>query len=1027
MIIDDYIFYTKEYKKKYGENTIVLIQIGTFFELYSITDDTENEIYKIADICNITISKKNKSILEVNNNNPLMAGFPLYTIAKYQNILLQNNYTIVMIEQVTEPPNPERKVTEVLSPGMNLNCNTKKTNYLMSIYYEKINNLFVVGISFIDISTGKCNTYEIGSNKDDVDLVNNEVFRLIINYNPCEIVFLSNNSLNETDKNEIILNLNLNNILIHKLWDKYEYIDIMRDIKYQEKILKKVYKSVKTLLSIIDLLNLEFLNFARISFCYLLQFAYDHNSDILHDISRPEILEINKYLNLEYDTTLQLDIISLNNNDTPLHDILNKCNTSFGSRLFKNRLLNPIICKKELKNRYDKIELFMKDNLFKNISKKLSKILDLERIKRKFILLKFNPHEFSGFDISLENGKKIFEMLGYDNEIIKINEITHYYNNIIDIDSACKYNIFEIKGSIFKKGLYDNIDEKDELLKNLMIKINNIVTEIINIGKNNNIDTFCKLEHTDRDGYHIQITKKRFQNLQSINFNNNLNILSQQQGYIKITTNDLNNYSKNINDTTDELSKLCLQYYKEFMTNFIKKFNIIFDDIINLLSDIDITSCNAKNAYEYRYYRPCFVDNKNTGFINAKSIRHPIIERINENREYIGNDIELSEKGMLLYGVNSSGKSSLMKAVGLNIVMAQSGMFVPSHEFKYEPYHHIFTRIFGSDNIYKGLSSFTVEMIELRNILKRSNKYSLILGDEICNGTESTSGISIVAAAIDNLISKSCSFILATHLHELTKINLLKDYINNNKLDIFHLHISVENDIIYYERILKKGSGSSIYGIEVCKALDMPNEFMKNAEKIRKELQGIDTFIIALDKSHYNKNVNIEKCAICNNESNDTHHINFQCNADIHGFFKNYHKNIEHNLVILCKKCHLKVHKNEIQINGYKDTSEGLKLDFDYLNISNINNNNDNDTDNNNNNNNNNDIETNITDEDLIKLKTYILFNKNKICYFRNTKTSKFNRCDDINKILKKINIILKQNFTLIPDYFYNLLLDYKL
>ena len=121
--------------------------------------------------------------------------------------------------------------------------------------------------------------------------------------------------------------------------------------------------------------------------------------------------------------------------------------------------------------------------------------------------------------------------------------------------------------------------------------------------------------------------------------------------------------------------------------------------------------------------------------------RHPIIERINEKKEYIGNDIELSEKGILLYGVNSSGKSSLMKAVGLNIIMAQSGMFVPAHEFTYEPYHHIFTRIFGSDNIYKGLSSFAVEMIELRNILKRSNKFSLILGDEICNGTESISGI----------------------------------------------------------------------------------------------------------------------------------------------------------------------------------------------------------------------------------------------------------------------------------------------
>lgn len=1005
MIIDDYIFYTKEYKRKYGEKTIVLMQVGSFFELYSITDDTDSEIYKIADMCNITISKKNKSVLEVNTHNPLMAGFPLYTITKYQNILLQNNYTIVMIEQVTEPPNPERKVTEILSPGMNINYETKKTNYLMSIYYEKINNLLVVGISFIDISTGKCYVYEIGSNKDDIDLVNNEVFRLIINYNPCEIVFLSDNSLNEKDKEEIFLNLNLNNILVHKLWNKYEYCNIMNDIKYQEKILKKVYKSVKTQLSIIDLLNLEFLNFARISFCYLLQFAYDHNSDILDDIYRPEILEINKFLNLEYDTTLQLNIISLNNNDKPLLDILNKCNTSFGSRLFKERLLCPIICKKELTNRYDKIDEFMNNNLFKTISKKLSKILDLERIKRKLILLKLHPHEWSGFNISLENAKDIFEILEYNSEIMQVKELIQYYNDVIDVELACKYNIFEIKGTIFKKGLYDKIDQLDEIQINLMKKINSVVHDITNTGKHNGLDTCCKLEYTEREGYHIQITKKRYQNLQSTNYTNTV-ILSQQKEYLKITTNDLNNYSKKLHDTITELSQLCLYYYKDFMTIFINKFNNMFDYIINIIADIDITCNNARNAYEYRYYRPKFIE-KNSGFIDAKSIRHPIIERINQNKQYIGNDIQLSENGVLLYGVNSSGKSSLMKAVGLNIIMAQCGMFVPCDELIYHPYHHIFTRIFGSDNIYKGLSSFTVEMIELRNILKRSNKYSLILGDEVCNGTESTSGLSIVASAIDNLLSKSSSFILATHLHELTKINLLKDYINNNKLNVYHLHISVINDIIYYERKLKEGSGSSVYGIEVCKALDMPNDFMKTAEKIRKELQGIDTFIIGLDKSHYNKNINIEKCAICNNESDDTHHINFQCNADNNGFFKHYHKNIEHNLVILCKKCHLKVHHDEIIINGYKETTEGLKLDYNTINTMTTN--------------------YDFTKENLESLKQYILYNKNNVCYFRTSKSTKYKRCDDNNKILKKINNILKLDLKSFPSNLSNLLVDYTL
>jgi len=223
MLIDDYLIYTKDYKKLYGENTIVLMQVGSFFELYSIIDDIDSDIYKIADICNITISKKNKSIKEVDIHNPLMAGFPLYVINKFQNILLQNNYTIVMIEQVSEPPNPERKVTEILSPGMNININSKKSNNLMVIYYEKINQLYVVGVSIIDISIGSNFVYEIGSNKDDKDLANNEVFRLILAYNPSELVILSNDSLDDSDKNYIMNYLNIsNNILLHKKWNSFE-------------------------------------------------------------------------------------------------------------------------------------------------------------------------------------------------------------------------------------------------------------------------------------------------------------------------------------------------------------------------------------------------------------------------------------------------------------------------------------------------------------------------------------------------------------------------------------------------------------------------------------------------------------------------------------------------------------------------------------------------------------------------------------------------------------------------------------
>ena len=1031
MLIDDYIFYTKDYKKQYGDKTVVLMQVGQFYEMYSKDDNTESDIYKIADICGITVSKKNKKTEEVSINNPLMCGFPLYVISKYQNILLQNNYTIVMIEQSLEDKT-NRGVSEILSPGMNINISTKKTNYMMVIYYEKIKELLVAGVACIDISTGENFLYEIGTTNEDKDYTNNEIFRLIISYNPCELLYLCNNSLNNEDYNKIKRNINLNNnILIHYLWESYEYIDIIEKLKYQEIILNKIYKNIKSQLSIIEILNLEYLNIGRIAFCCLLQFAYNHNADIMNDLLKPKILNSNINLNLEYDSALQLNVISLNNNEKPLIEILNRCKTSFGSRLFKQRLLQPIIDKEKLNKRYDEIEKYLENNLFEELGINLNKILDIERIKRRIIINKLNPHEWNGINTSFENILIIYNKLNKDDK--KIKEIIDYYN-ILNFDNVSKYTLADIKGNLFNKGIKKDLDELDKEYDEIYKNIKNISNNITLIGKNE--DTICKVEYSDKDGYYIYITKKRYDTakIQNQKLMNNFNIISKsQQGYYKITSNELIDLSNKLNSILIKISSLSKKYYIEFMNKFINEYSNNLTEIINTIANIDITYSNAKNAYEYRYYRPKIINNESGGYIKALEARHPIIERLNENVKYIGNDIEISNKGLLLYGINTSGKSSLMKTIGLVIIMAQSGMFVPSYDMIYEPYHHIFTRISGSDNIYKGLSSFTVEMTELRNILKRSDNHSLVLGDELCNGTESISGISIVSSAIDELLKKSCSFIFTTHLHELVDVPIIKKYIENKNLEILHLHIEIINDVIYYERKLKLGKGSSVYGIEVCKSLDMPYNFMMNAEKIRKELQGLDSFLISLKKNHYNKDIYIEKCSICNNNVDDIHHINYQKDSDKNGYFKNYHKNIKHNLVPLCKKCHIKEHNGEISIKGYIDTSEGIKLKVENNNENNNKNNNKNNNENNNINNENNNINNNennnliLKEDDIKNIKKYILYNKNKECLFRLNKTSKYSICTNEKKILNKINKLLNTNINKISENIKDLLIDYNI
>ena len=165
--------------------------------------------------------------------------------------------------------------------------------------------------------------------------------------------------------------------------------------------------------------------------------------------------------------------------------------------------------------------------------------------------------------------------------------------------------------------------------------------------------------------------------------------------------------------------------------------------------------------------------------------------------------------------------------------MAQTGMYVPCSSFVYKPYTSIFTRILGNDNIFKGLSTFQVEMVELNTILKHSTENSLILGDELCSGTEMISAISIFVSGLEHLHKKRNSFIFATHFHEITKMETVE-----NMCGVVMKHMKViynkEHDCLVYDRKLTDGPGSSNYGLEVCYSLNMPTEFLERANEHRK-------------------------------------------------------------------------------------------------------------------------------------------------------------------------------------------------
>jgi DNA mismatch repair protein MutS len=405
--------------------------------------------------------------------------------------------------------------------------------------------------------------------------------------------------------------------------------------------------------------------------------------------------------------------------------------------------------------------------------------------------------------------------------------------------------------------------------------------------------------------------------------------------------------TRNYETAQVKLVSLVKQRYIESLDLLEKRFSLLLERLISFIANVDVAISTAKCAKRMNLSRPIIEEGN---FYEAIGLRHPIIEANDERGIYVPNDVYLGHNngtahnhitlnasngedvlGVLLYGINSSGKSSLMKSIWLSVVLAQAGFYVPAVELRFGMYDKLFTRIVSKDNLYKGLSTFSVEMMELKNIFNRADARSLILGDEISQGTETESALAIVSSAILKLISLNATFIFATHLHQLGSIPQLKTL---KHLIFLHLGIKYDesSDTLIYNRVLQLGQGDSLYGLEFAKSLHMDKEFLRTAQEIRESLNHSGSEVKKLRRqksSKYNKALYLTKCALCEENVEDVHHIHEQQHATDSGHIDHFHKNHKYNLIPLCKKHHQMVHEGKIIISGFVMTDVGLKLHYE--------------------------------------------------------------------------------------------------
>ena len=720
-------------------------------------------------------------------------------------------------------------------------------------------------------------------------------------------------------------------------------------------------------LNVLEYLSLESMEVARLSYIYLLEFCATRNPRLLEATPRPVLWGQGGTMVLDTSSIIQLNIVDSYYNTQRQKSVMGLATrflrTAMGRRLLRNRMLNPITDTERLNSRYDQVETMRQRDDLEQIKDSIP-FPDLDRLHRRLTLGVLTPAELYTLDCAYGKIETMIAglMLPFSsaehledgaNGLAHIKRVRDKYSMIDMVEAGKNMTIESIQDSIFRLGYSVEMDELSSKVRSI-VRTREILcqklSDLVTPGS-----SYC-VYREDRTGANLgcncTMSKPQYRKFKA-NFKapvtaagitiafDDLVVDDRNKGNVKITTACLTKLYYQHGSTVQTLCKLSKALY----STVLKESGTLFSEMMQISHYVacqDLYQGIAHMSLKYDYCRPEIIIPTQVAqapaapisLLRAHKLRHPLVER---QHIYIPQDISLGKTddkddgsngstGMLLYGVNQTGKSCTMKSVGVAVIMAQAGLYVPAASFKYYPYDIISTRIQGNDSLDKGLSTFAAEMIELRSMLTRCTARSLNLGDEVCHGTESASAVSLVAASVMHMASVKACFIFATHLHELSRMEEIREI-----KDIKHYHLTVDfkDGSIVYNRHMKEGSGLGLYGIEVAKHLRIPEVVLFQAYAIRNKYfreEGAPLPTEAHRTSRYNSSVIVSHCKVpqCTAPAEHTHHIRYQSEYSDTGTVDGSHKDLPDNLAPLCKMHHDMVHGHGhghtcLVIFGYKD------------------------------------------------------------------------------------------------------------
>ena len=765
--------------KKQNKDVIILFRLGDFYEMFFEDAQTVSRELEL------TLTGKQAGLEE----RVPMCGVPHHAANIYIEKLIEKGYKVGICEQMEDPKNAKglvkRDLVNIVSSGTILDSeilNEKENNYIGSLLDLKHSYV----ITYSDISTGQIYTTIINHKKEKAI---NEIMSIGIKEIIC---------------NDIDINI------INLLKNQYKVtLTVTEEVEELEQY-KYIYENIEDSRLVTGIKH-------------LLTYINKTQKRNLSHLQKAEIIEDNEHLKMDIHTKRNLELtetLRLKQRNYSLIWLLDKTKTAMGSRLLKNYIENPLIDKKEIERRYNIVETLIQEFISKNdLIENLYEVYDLERLSGRIAFGNANARDLLQLKRSIKvlpNIKKILEQINYDKTIDTLDELYELLEQSIYEEPPVSIK----EGYLIKENYNKDLDELKHLRKggkDFVAKFEAEERERTGI-KN------LKVGYNKVFGYYIEVSK------------GNTNLVKEEYGYIRKQT--LSNCERYISPILKEKEDLILNAEEKIIDleydlfieirNTVKTYIAKLQEIAKTISEIDVLQSFATVSEENNYIKPIISENE----IEILEGRHPVVEKVLENKEYVSNDIIMNENTniLLITGPNMAGKSTYMRQMAIIAIMAQIGCFVPAKQAKLKIFDAIYTRIGASDDLVSGESTFMVEMMEANNAISNATVNSLILFDELGRGTATFDGMALAQSIIEYIHNNiKCKTFFSTHYHELTDLE-------NNLKNLKNVHVSAheEDGNITFLHKIKEGSIDKSYGIHVARLANLPTPLIKRASEILK-------------------------------------------------------------------------------------------------------------------------------------------------------------------------------------------------